>query len=79
MDEIDYEEIVSILAMHGRPDLIQSLAAALTGDPDWRPDFKDTIQEKKDNKESYEYDSGSAEEEDLEVEVDSEGFHSIKD
>ncbi len=79
MDEIDYEEIVSILAKNGRPDLIQSLAAALTGDADWTPDFKDTLQEKKDLKESYEYDSGSAEEESLEVNIDSEGFQSIQD
>lgn len=79
MDEIDFEEIISILAKNGRPDLIESFKTAITGDPDWTPDFKDTIQSKKDKKESYEYDSGSAESEDLEVEVDSEGFHSIKD
>jgi len=64
----DYiEEIISILAMHGRPDLIE-----LFRDADYEPPLRVRRERLSDTE-------GSAEEEsDYEVEVDSKGFYSLK-
>ena len=67
IDEDELEEIISILAMHGRPDLIEILR-----DDDYRPPLRM-------RKEILSETEGSAEEEsDYDVEVDEEGFHSLK-
>ena len=67
IDEDELEEIISILAMHGRPDLIEILR-----DDDYRPPLRM-------KKEELSETEGSAEEEsDYEVEVDEEGFQSLK-
>jgi len=67
IDEDELEEIISILAMHGRPDLISVLR-----DTDYKPPNYVRRERLSDTE-------GSAEEEsDYEVEVDSEGFLSLK-
>jgi hypothetical protein len=67
IDEEYLEEIISILAMHGRPDLIEILR-----DDDYRPPLRV-------KKEILSDTEGSAEEEsDYEVEVDEKGFQSLK-
>lgn len=67
IDEDYLEEIISILAMHGRPDLIEILR-----DEDYTPPLRV-------KKEVLSETEGSAEEEsDYEVEVDEEGFQSLK-
>lgn len=67
IDEDELEEIISILAMHGRPDLIEILR-----DDDYTPPLRI-------KKEVLSETEGSAEEEsDYEVEVDEEGFQSLK-
>tara|TARA_R110000782_G_scaffold2247_2_gene8772 strand:- start:399 stop:626 length:228 start_codon:yes stop_codon:yes gene_type:complete len=70
LDEDDYEEIKSILAKNGRPDLIAVLKKAR--DDDYKPKEK--------TKEYYEYieDYDSLSESDYEVDIDSDGFHSLK-
>ena len=67
VDEEYLEEIISILAMHGRPDLISVLK-----DTEYKPP-------KKIKKEVLSDDEGSAaSESDYEVEIDEDGFHSLK-
>jgi hypothetical protein len=67
IDDDYLEEIISILAMHGRPDLISVLK-----DTDYKPP-------KRVKKEYYSDDEGSAtSESDYEVEIDEDGFHSLK-
>lgn len=67
IDDDYLEEIISILAMHGRPDLIEILR-----DDDYRPPLRV-------KKEKLSDTEGSAEEEsDYEVEEDEEGFYSLK-
>lgn len=67
IDEDELEEIISILAMHGRPDLIEILR-----DDDYTPPLRVRREELSDTE-------GSAEEEsDYDYEVDDEGFHSLK-
>ena len=67
VDEEYLEEIISILAMHGRPDLISVLR-----DTEYKPP-------KKVKKEYYSEEEGSAtSESDYEVDVDEDGFHSLK-
>lgn len=67
INEESYEEIVSILAKNGRPDLISELR-----DTEYKPPIRV-------RKEILSDTEGSAEEEsDYEVEVDSEGFLSLK-
>jgi len=67
IDEEYLEEIISILAMHGRPDLIEILR-----DDDYTPPLRV-------KKEILSDTEGSAEEEsDYDYEVDEEGFHSLK-
>ena len=67
VDEDYLEEIISILAMHGRPDLISVLR-----DTEYKPP-------KRVKKEYYSEEEGSAtSESDYEVNVDEDGFHSLK-
>lgn len=72
MDKITFEEITSILAKNGRPDLIAECKEHIKIDNDYEPpSFV--------KKDKYEMDEGSAEEEsDYEVEEDDEGFQSLK-
>jgi hypothetical protein len=72
MDKISCEEIVSILAMHGRPDLIQEFKEHIKIDEDYKPP-------KYTKKEKYSDDEGSAtSESDYEVHIDENGFQSLK-
>lgn len=72
MDKISFEEIVSILAMHGRPDLIQEAKEHIKIDEDYRPPLRS-------RKDSLSDSEGSAvSEEDYEIKVDENGFRSLK-
>ncbi len=66
MSEISFEEIISILAMHGRPDLIADLKDML-GDPDYLQVSEDSSTDEDDN----------CEMEDVKAVVDDEGFHKL--
>ena len=72
MDKISFEEIVSILAMHGRPDLIQEAKEHIKIDEDYKPptyNRRDSLSESE----------GSADsEEEYEVKIDENGFQSLK-
>jgi len=72
MDPSYFEEVVSILAMVGRPDLIQELKEHVKIDEDYKPpNFV--------KKEKLSDSEGSAtSESDYDVEVDEDGFHSLK-
>jgi|TARA_B110000902_G_scaffold7315_1_gene8701 hypothetical protein len=73
MDESSFDEIISILAKNGRPDLIMLLKEIETIFVD--PDYKPT---KKVRKEYFSDSEGSAlSEDDLDYNVDDEGFHSL--
>ena len=72
LDTLYLEEIISILAQHGRPDLIGVLRQ--NRDDDYKPP-------KKKIKEYYEYYEGDGEEESYsssDVLVDKDGFLSLK-
>lgn len=71
MDPSYFEEIKSVLAMHGRPDLIQELKEHVKIDEDYKPpNFV--------KKERLSDSEGSAtSESDYDVEVDEEGFQSL--
>jgi len=72
MDKVSFEEIVSVLAMHGRPDLIADFKEHVKIDEDYRPPLRNS-------NDSLSDDEGSADSEsDYEVQVDSQGFHSLK-
>lgn len=72
MDKGTFEEIVSTLAKCGRPDLIQELKEHIKIDEDYKP--PSFIKSDK-----YDFSEGSASsEEDYEVQVDSDGFQSLK-
>tara|TARA_R110002012_G_scaffold144353_2_gene302518 strand:- start:6 stop:224 length:219 start_codon:yes stop_codon:yes gene_type:complete len=72
MDQITFEEIISILAMHGRPDLIQEAKEHIKIDEDYIPSSFN-------RRDSLSISEGSAaSEEDYEVEVDEKGFQSLK-
>jgi len=72
MDKVSFEEIVSILAMHGRPDLIADFKIHIKIDEDYKPPLRNS-------NDSLSDDEGSAESEsDYEVDVDLQGFHSLK-
>ena len=64
MDKISSEEIVSILAMHGRPDLIQEFKEHIKIDEDYKPPHSGRA--KKEPLSEYE------------VAVDDNGFQSLK-
>jgi len=71
MDQIAYDEIVSVLAMFGRPDLISEFKDNVKIDPDYVPKFM--------RRDSLSNSEGSAcSESDYEVEMDEEGFQSLK-
>jgi hypothetical protein len=71
MDQGYYEEIVSVLAMNGRPDLIQEFKDHVKVDKDYKPP-------KFVKKDKYSDSEGSAtSESDYEVEVDENGFQSL--
>ena len=71
MDKITFEEIVSILARNGRPDLIQEFNEFVKVDEDYVPPLRN-------RKDSLSDTEGSATDESLEVLVDDAGFHSLK-
>ena len=71
MDQTAYEEIVSILARNGRPDLIADFKDNIKVDEDFKPHLirRDSLSDTE----------GSAEEEEAyEVYVDQHGFQSLK-
>jgi hypothetical protein len=72
MDQLTFDEIVSILAKNGRPDLIAECKEHIKIDNDYEPPrFM--------KKDKYSDDEGSAEEEsDYEVQEDEDGFCSLK-
>ncbi len=72
MDQTSSEEIISILAMHGRPDLIQEFKEHIKVDEDYKPPIRG-------RKDSLSESEGSAtSEEDYEVDIDEDGFQSLK-
>jgi len=72
MDKIAYEEITSILAMFGRPDLIEEFKEHVKIDEDYKPPNY-TRKEKLSDSE------GSAvSEEEYQVDIDEDGFQSLK-
>ena len=72
MDQVTYEEITSILAKFGRPDLIHEFKQYVKVDKDYEPP-------KYVKKDKYSDDEGSAtSESDYEVDVDQDGFQSLK-
>jgi len=76
MDENDYEEIISTLAKHGRPDLIASFKECVKRDPDYKPSAKE---KREYAKQEGEYSDGSVEDEVIAGHVDAEGFYMITD
>lgn len=70
LEEEYYEEIKSILAKNGRPDLIQLLNGAR--DNEYKPTKKEKLMARTDD------DCSSGEEESYEVSVDANGFLSLK-
>jgi len=72
MDQVSFDEIVSILARNGRPDLIVEFTENVKVDEDYKPpSFL--------KREKYSDDEGSAAtEEEYSVSEDEEGFMSLK-
>ncbi len=71
MDKISFEEIVSILAIHGRPDLIAEVKEHVKIDEEYKPPLRT-------RKDSLSDSEGSAiSEEEYEVNVDEKGFVSL--
>ena len=72
MDQGYFDEIVSVLAMNGRPDLIQEFIEHVKIDNDYRPPLRT-------RKDSLSDSEGSAvSEEEYEVDIDEDGFKSLK-
>ena len=71
MDKIAFEEITSILAMHGRPDLIQEFKEHVKIDEDY------VATDSRTRKDSLSDSEGSAVDEEYEVEC-ANGFYSLK-
>jgi hypothetical protein len=71
MDKVSYEEIISTLAKCGRPDLIQEFKEHIKIDEDYKPPLRS-------RKDSLSDSEGSAVSEDVNIEVDEEGFYSLK-
>jgi hypothetical protein len=73
MDQITFDEIISCLAKSGRPDLIMELRELENKivDPDWEPPTFIA-------REKYSDEEGSAESEEVDFDVDDEGFHSLR-
>ena len=73
MDQVTHEEIISVLAMFSRPDLIQEFKEHVKVDEDYEPP---TFKMKR---EKYEINEGSAtSESDYEIDIDEDGFQSLK-
>ncbi len=75
MDQITFDEIISTLAKCGRPDLILELREfeKKIVDEDYDPSKERFIK-----KERLSESEGSAEEEEVDFDVDDEGFHYLK-
>jgi len=75
MDQITFDEIISCLAKSGRPDLIMELREfeKKIVDQDYDPS-----KERFRKKEIYSDEEGSAESEEVDFDVDEEGFHSLR-
>lgn len=71
MDKVSSEEIISILAMNGRPDLIGEFKEYVKVDEDYKPP---TFQ----RRDSLSDSEGSASSEQYDVEIDDKGFVSLK-
>ncbi len=71
MDKIAYEEITSVLAMFGRPDLIAEFKEHVKVDEDYKPPLRN-------RKDSLSDSEGSATEESIEAVEDADGFMSLK-
>jgi len=79
MDSQSYADILELLDMAGRQDLIvelQSLKCKIV-DECYNPKEDIKKSKLKKNKEPYSDDEGSAEEENIKVKIDQEGFYSI--
>ena len=72
MDPIAFEEIISILAIHGRPDLISEFKEHAKMDEDYKPP------KYRNRKDSLSDSEGSATSEDLNYTIDKDGFYSLK-
>jgi hypothetical protein len=75
MDQITFDEIISCLAKCGRPDLIAELRELENKivDEDYDPS-----KERFRKKERLSDEEGSAESEEVDFDVDEEGFHFLK-
>jgi len=75
MDQISFDEIISCLAKSGRPDLIMELRELENKivDQDYDPSKERLVR-----KEIYSDEEGSAESEEVDFDVDEEGFHSLR-
>jgi len=75
MDQISFDEIISCLAKSGRPDLIMELRELENKivDQDYDPSKERLVR-----KEIYSDEEGSAESEEVDFDIDEEGFHSLK-
>ena len=72
MDQSTFDEIVSILAKCGRPDLIAECKEHIKIDDDYKPPIRN-------RRDSLSDDEGSAtSEEEYEVGIDEDGFQSLK-
>ena len=77
MDSSTFDEIISTLAKCGRPDLIQELRALEFKIVD--KDYDPAKDKRKYKKEPYSDSEGSdCDDEDLDYNVDEDGFHSLK-
>ena len=76
MDQTTFDEIVSTLAKCGRPDLIQEFREFTQVDETYDPST-DMKKEKRRKKEILSEEEGSADDEDLEFTIDSDGFHQL--
>jgi len=76
MDISTFEEIVSILAKFGRPDLIDEFNQSVCIDKTYDPS-SDRIRERLRGKEFYSEEEGSASDESNEYTIDEQGFHQL--
>ena len=76
MDKIAYEEITSVLAMFGRPDLISEFQEHVKIDEDYKPTASEIIQSRKEK--LSESEGSAVSEEEYQVDIDDDGFHSLK-
>ena len=76
MDQVSYEEIISILVMFGRADLVHEFKDNVNIDPDYLPS---ALCAKFTRRDSLSNSEGSAtSESDYEVDIDEDGFQSLK-